>query len=91
MLALAYGGEMCYWYTELHSSQGDHTKMYPELYKVMESIYSDNNCMEELDLVVVGIEFLQIYIEVANGSLSMQSWQCERPQEVLLELKRMQK
>ena len=107
MLALAYGGEMCYWYmknasqntpaptkaeaTPTHTLSSSECK-YPELYKVMESIYGmdcPSHCGRgSFDAVSVGTMFLTRYVEAARGTLRMQSWQCERPDELLIELKK---
>lgn len=107
MLALAYGGEMCYWYmkntpqntatptqaeaTPTHKLSSSECK-YPELYKVMESIYGidcPSHCgRENFDAVSVGTMFLTRYVEAARGALRLQSWRCERPDELLIELKK---
>ena len=107
MLALAYGGEMCYWYmkntpqntatptqaeaTPTHKLSSSECK-YPELYKVMESIYGidcPSHCgRENFDAVSVGTMFLTQYVEAARGALRLQSWRCERPDELLIELKK---
>ena len=96
MLALAYGGEMCHWYITINAAQelSDSTVCYPELYNILQCLSSidcsaiDNGDWSK-DVVAVGIEFLSKYIEAAEGNLRMQSWQCDRPKEILTELNKM--
>lgn len=100
MLALAYGGELSYWFevNRISSDKATPLSRYPELYRVMEAVYSLSEVSEQqqqqqqlVDVVSIGMEFLLRYIEVAKNSLSMQSWKCDRSEEILVELKKMQK
>lgn len=92
MLALAYGGELCYWY-KTNTEGLSPTTAYPGLYNVLKSLCNvDHTTIDNADwereVVSVGIEFLSKYVEAAEGSERMQSsWQCERPKQLIAELK----
>ncbi|XP_011404928.1 PREDICTED: UPF0600 protein C5orf51 homolog [Amphimedon queenslandica] len=86
MLALAYGGELSYWCITNNGS--NEIPQYPQLYKVLDTVTQGAD-RPSIQLVgSIGMKFLSRYIELAKGSLSMQSWQCERPEELLAELRK---
>ncbi|XP_019853887.1 PREDICTED: UPF0600 protein C5orf51 homolog isoform X1 [Amphimedon queenslandica] len=86
MLALAYGGELSYWCITNNGS--NEIPQYPQLYKVLDTVTEGADRPSIQSVGSIGMKFLSRYIELAKGSLSMQSWQCERPEELLAELRK---
>ena len=94
MLALAYGGELSYWChvnSQPPSYHDDKGAQYSELYKVIDTVCPVADRPSIGSVGGIGMKFLSKYIELAKGSLSLQSWQCERPEELLTELNKMAK
>ena len=48
----------------------------------MDTLIGPQDC-SDFNPVEIGKDFLSRYIDVARGSVRMQSWNCERPQEIL--------
>ena len=102
MLALMYGGELCYWHHQVSTVQktlrssdvlGATTDTsgacnWPRL--VMDatcgSAFADA-WRQQFDARTVGVKFLGKYVEIVRNSVQGLGWDCRRAEELLLQMK----
>ena len=72
---------------KVSTSSIDPDQFKPLMHLLCSPEFSTQWC-QQFNPVTVGIELLTKYVEVAHGAMRMQSWNCDRPEEILSEFRK---